>query len=385
MLAATAAARGADLHALVVWGSAAAGRALVRELGVFSKMEIPEFASGEAPPPQPVPGLEIAGFLISPETQKDLESLDLRALPRMQGRRIMVLSRDDLLPDAKLVSVFEESGGAVEVSAGSGYAAMMEAPHDAIPPTATGTVIVEFLQRDWQVRASEAAGDPGAESVLTESAGKRTAAIEEAGSHVLETICTFGRSPASVFGILSEPAAEVSSSGLCLLFLNPGSARHIGSNRMWVEAARRWAGRGIPSLRMDFGGIGESDGKPLRDIAGLYEPELLDDIEAAMASARSRFGVRRFVVIGLCSGAFWAFHAAIRYPDVCGAILLNPRLFFWDPEVDRRRILRRMVNAFTDSKTWGRLARGKITPQRIRQAGQVLVERLRNRAPSDQP
>ncbi len=283
----------------------------------------------------------------------------------MQGRRIMVLSRDDLLPDAKLVSVFEESGGAVEVSAGSGYAAMMEAPHDAIPPTATGTVIVEFLQRDWQVRASEAAGDPGAESVLTESAGKRTAAIEEAGSHVLETICTFGRSPASVFGILSEPAAEVSSSGLCLLFLNPGSARHIGSNRMWVEAARRWAGRGIPSLRMDFGGIGESDGKPLRDIAGLYEPELLDDIEAAMASARSRFGVRRFVVIGLCSGAFWAFHAAIRYPDVCGAILLNPRLFFWDPEVDRRRILRRMVNGFTDSKTWGRLARGKITRCRL--------------------
>jgi len=155
---------------------------------------------------------------------------------------------------------------------------------------------------------------------------------------------------------------------------------------MWVEAARRWAARGVPSLRMDFGGIGESDGKPLRDIAGLYEPELLDDIEAAMASARSRLGGRRFVVIGLCSGAFWAFHAAVRYPDVCGAILLNPRLFFWDPEVDRRRILRRTVNGFTDSKAWSRLVRGKITPQRIRKGGQVLVERFRNsRAPSGPP
>src|SRR5258708_38210376 len=164
---------------------------------------MPDFGSGEAPPPQTVPGLEIAGFLISPETEKDLESLDLRALPRMQGRRIMVLSRADLLPDAKLVSVFEESGGAVEVSAGSGYAAMMEGPHDAIPPAATGTVIVEFLQRDWQVRPSESAGGPGGESVLTESAGKRTAAIEEAGAHVLETVCTFGSSPASAFGLIS--------------------------------------------------------------------------------------------------------------------------------------------------------------------------------------
>ena len=42
MLAPTAVSRGADLQDLVLWGSAAAGRALVRELRVFSKMEIPE-------------------------------------------------------------------------------------------------------------------------------------------------------------------------------------------------------------------------------------------------------------------------------------------------------------------------------------------------------
>src|SRR5260370_39774956 len=127
---------------------------------------MPEIASGEARQTQPGAGLVIGGFLISPETQKDLESLDLRALPRMQGRRIMVLSRDDLLPDAKLVSVFEESGGAVEVSAGSGYAAMMEAPHDAIPPAATGTGIVEFLQPDWQARANGGGWGPCGEDAV---------------------------------------------------------------------------------------------------------------------------------------------------------------------------------------------------------------------------
>jgi pimeloyl-ACP methyl ester carboxylesterase len=376
MLAITAAARGTDLQDLVLWGAAPTGRALVRELRVFSKMEIEEFAN-DAPRPQTVPGLEVAGFLISPETQKDLESLDLLALPRMHGRRIMVLSRNDFLPDVRLVNALEKSGCVLEVRAGSGYAAMMAVPHDAVPPTATGRVIVEFLNRDGEVKPEEPAGNPVIKSVVAECAGRLTAAMEEGGSGVLETIHTFRRSSSSIFGMLSEPAAEASGCDLCLLFLNPGAVRHIGSNRMWVEAARRWAARGVTSVRMDFTGIGESDGEPLRDIAGLYQPELMGDIEAAMSASRSRLGARQFILIGLCSGAFWAFHAAVRYPEVRGAILLNPRQLFWDPDLDRRRVLRRTVNGFTDLNSWRRLVLGKITPQRIRQAGQNLVDSFR--------
>jgi len=108
---------------------------------------------------------------------------------------------------------------------------------------------------------------------------------------------------------------------------------------------------------MDFHGIGESDGEPRRDIAGLYENELWDDIKAAMAALRYRLRVRRFVVIGLCSGGYWAFHAAVRNPEVRGAILMNPSCFFWDPELDHRRMMRRLNNTLGGSDQHPQISR----------------------------
>lgn len=44
------------------------------------------------------------------------------------------------------------------------------------------------------------------------------------------------------------------------------------------------------------------------------------------------------------------------------AILLNPRLFFWDPEMDRRRMLRRTISGFTHSTAWGRFEEEEHLP-----------------------
>jgi len=170
----------------------------------------------------------------------------------------------------------------------------------------------------------------------------------------------------------------VPRTGLCLLFLNPGAARHIGPNRMWVAAARRWAARGIPSLRMDFEGIGESEGDSYPDVSRLYQGPFLEQVRLAMDSLSSRNGARSFAVIGLCSGAFWSFQAAVRNPDVRGAILLNPRLFFWDPEVDRRRMQRTTIRGLSDPKQWRRLAAGRIKLERIKEAARSAVDLFRS-------
>ena len=44
------------------------------------------------------------------------------------------------------------------------------------------------------------------------------------------------------------------------MLLNSGAVRRIGPQRMWVEAARRWAALGVPTLRFDVVGVGDSDG-----------------------------------------------------------------------------------------------------------------------------
>ncbi len=71
---------------------------------------------------------------------------------------------------------------------------------------------------------------------------------------------------------------------LCAVILNPGALRRIGSGRMWVEIARRWAARGVPTLRLDLAGIGDSDGDAERyaDTGALYVQELVPQVIEAM-------------------------------------------------------------------------------------------------------
>ncbi len=374
MLAVTAAARGANLQDLILWGPAATGRAVLREFQAFSKLACAEYANSDPPPPQPIAGLEVGGFLVTPETQRDLETLDLSKPLPLQGRRVLILPRDDLRADQKLVSALESSGCTVEVGNGSGYATMMAIPDEAVPPIATARAMVDFLTKESSEKP-QGLTNPGRNALAAQAA----TAINQGPGVSFETIYTVERESGSIFGILSEPGPEIEirPSECCVLFLNAGAVRHIGPNRMWVEAARRWAERGVTSLRLDLPGIGESDGEPSLDIAALYQERLVEQVEAVMDSLRSRIGARRFAIIGLCSGAFWAFHAALRSRDVHTAILLNPRLFFWDPEVDRRRVLRRAAGLLADATDWRRLARGNVSRKTFKRVARIVLDRFR--------
>jgi pimeloyl-ACP methyl ester carboxylesterase len=385
-LAVAAASRGADLQDLVLWGPSATGRSILRELRAFQQMEQSAVASAREVREQAIPGLEVAGFLLSPGTERSLESLDLSVLPSGNGRRVMVLTRDNLPPDGKLVRALETSGSVVEIRNGTGYAAMLAEPHDAVPPVQTSEQIVDFLTQLSLQGEQDQRGRVAAHTALTKGVAeqRRTAAIlDNADAKLVETMFPIENSKFSIFGTLSASDAGVARSDLGLLFLNAGAVRHIGPNRMWVDVARRWALQGIPSLRLDFKGIGEADTESSPDVNGMYQGNVVEQIEVAMDLLRSQLGIRRFAVIGLCSGAFWGFHATVQFVDVRAAILLNPRLFFWDPNIDRRRMLRRTVDGFTSPNTWNRLARGKISKKRINQAAQAVLHRLHRRDDRD--
>jgi len=376
-LALMAAAAGADIQDLVLWGASATGRAALRELRAYAKMQQANIPSNGPPPEQPVAGLEVAGFLLTPETQQGLERIDLTALPAMPGRRVLLLSRDSYPPEAKLMRALEAAGCAVTVRTGEGYAAIMAPPHESVAPEAAGSEAIEFLAGS---AAGLAGGDLDATGASTPTAGKTSGATWVTAPPVrihsaLESVFAIPGQPA-MCGVISEPRAGVARAGLCVLLLNAGAARHIGPNRMWVEAARRWAAQGIVSVRLDVPGIGESDGERNPDVEGLYRIDVVEQVERAMRALAVRLNHPRFAAVGLCAGAFWAFHAAIRNPEIRAACLLNPRLFFWDPEVDRRRTLRRTAKGLTTLGDWRRIAQGRIRPEKFKQAAEAALERL---------
>jgi pimeloyl-ACP methyl ester carboxylesterase len=169
-----------------------------------------------------------------------------------------------------------------------------------------------------------------------------------------ERIAQFG--PANgLLGVLTEPANAQANTPAVLL-LNAGVLHRVGPLGWYVELARRLARLGCPVLRFDLAGIGDS---PVRaDNLSEVERALADITSAMDYLARTR-QVSRFVLIGLCSGAMFAHHAAVRDARIAGAVLLDGygyrTLGYWRryamPRLLRRaswlNLLRRFAARFT--------------------------------------
>ena len=365
MLALAAASAGAAVESLILWGASATGRALLRELRAFRNLEVTELAPGEIAPPAPVEGLEVAGFLLSPETEKDLDAFSLLSLAPPTDQRILLLTRDNFPHDNKLVQFLEKGGCQVTLAAGPGYQDMLAAPHEPLASSpAIEQTIFEFLR---PVAGTYDAVAPKRDSYALSCHLK---------NDIVETAVTLPHKGESLFAVLSRPAVPGAGSEFGLLFMNAGGVHHIGPNRMWVEAARRWAARGVPSMRIDFQRVGESDGDQLANITNLHADDLVQQLDTAMQTMHSELGCKKFIAVGLCSGAFAAFQSAIRDSAVRAAILLNARLFFWDPQLEPRRLAKRVGAGCADLGYWRRLVSGEIHPKRILQAGRVALRNL---------
>lgn len=118
-----------------------------------------------------------------------------------------------------------------------------------------------------------------------------------------------------------------------VVLINAGLVHRIGPNRIYVKLARRLAAMGFLVLRFDLSGIGDSG--PRRDKLPAAQ-SVMDETQQAMDYLERSEGIKRFVLIGLCSGAAVAFQVATVDQRVNRAILLNPQL----PETDQVEQLR---------------------------------------------
>jgi len=87
---------------------------------------------------------------------------------------------------------------------------------------------------------------------------------------------------------------------LAVVLTNSGVIPRVGPHRMNVHLARRLAAMGIPSIRFDMSGLGDSRrASGTRPIAQQW----VIDTREAMDLAQRHFGCSRFAMIGFCSGA----------------------------------------------------------------------------------
>ena len=153
--------------------------------------------------------------------------------------------------------------------------------------------------------------------------------LEAAGGVVESTLACPG-SHGESFGILSRDSSA-GPAPLALLLLSSGALPHTGPNRAWVELARRWAARGIPTVRLDLPGIGEAGGNDPELVTdeSTYESWRVDDVRNVLNQLQAAGISDRFVLGGLCSGANTSLQGALADPRVCGALLINLFLVTW--------------------------------------------------------
>ncbi|HET7121212.1 MAG TPA: alpha/beta hydrolase [Solirubrobacterales bacterium] len=354
VLAREAAGRGAPIDDLVLWGSPASGRAFVREITAFSGMQ--DWAGEETGLPEG--WIEAGGFVISAETAAALRQLPAAAGSRSRLTRALLLDRDGAAPATAVTEWLNAAGAVVTNGSGAGWGDFVSHPERTTLPEEVAGAVETWLHE------GEAGDAPTAVEPSAPAWGRDELELDTGGAAVRESPLSVEQDFGSAFGVLAEPTEA--GAGLCAVFLNAGAVPHVGPNRLWVETARRWAGRGVPSLRVDLEGIGEAGGdeQRLREVSEFYTDRYDPQVARLLDVLQARGLGDRFLLVGLCAGGFWSYRAALRDPRVTGAVLLNAGALRWHENILQEREARKIGQA----REWGRwrkLLRGEISRERL--------------------
>ncbi|MDE2400633.1 MAG: alpha/beta hydrolase [Burkholderiales bacterium] len=118
---------------------------------------------------------------------------------------------------------------------------------------------------------------------------------------------------------LTPSAPRSANTPPCVAVLsNSGVIPRSGPHRMNVHLARRFAQMGIPSIRFDMSGLGDSQ----RSSGTLpVLTQWVADTRTVMDAAQSHFQCNRFFMVGFCSGAEVAHLVALEDPRMRAAVL----------------------------------------------------------------
>jgi pimeloyl-ACP methyl ester carboxylesterase len=342
------------VEALVLWGAYDSGGAFVSEATKAHKMHVmlqPASFSGGPPASD---GQEALGFLLATQTIADLEAVDLLSLSRAPARQTLVLDTANVETDSPLVAKLRELGGTVTHRHIPGNKFLIISPHQSEVPTAALSAITGWLSE--QLPFAESGSAAGGSQIPTTPDSSLT-------QNSLRERPVFFGGARKLFGILTVPPPGTARPDLPpIILLNAGTVHRVGSHRLYVPMARKWAALGFHVFRVDLSGIGDSpvlEGHP-ENLT--YPRDGLEDVRAAMDFLKDTTTSGKFIVAGLCSGGDIAFQLGFKEPRVASAIMMNPRTFLVNDlsMVDSYERARWSREAVARSDSWKDLLSGDV-------------------------
>jgi pimeloyl-ACP methyl ester carboxylesterase len=376
LLATLAAARSEAVNAVIVVAPVLSGRRYLRELRT-TQLAAAEPGTVILSDPQ-APGvgtMEVSGFSLSAATIAHLSQLDLSVLAEPPASDMLIIDRDDLPGARGWSELLPGLGVRTRYVALPGFVEMiMTAPHLAVIPQA-----MLAAMRDW-LRSLQGAvpapseiddeshlgrGEPWLPAPVLPLAGKPSDAAPSERPVLLGAERT-------LFGIVTEPVADEVRRRAVIL-LNAGASYHIGSGRVYVSLARRWARRGYVVLRLDLAGLGDSATRPGEPDNEVFPPAALEDVRTAIDFVRHHYDVRDVSLGGLCSAAYHALRAAVAGLPVDRLLMVNPQHFVWNEDrmlsdLQLAQVVRNLGGyreRVLSAAAWKRLLTGRVNVWRI--------------------
>lgn len=131
----------------------------------------------------------------------------------------------------------------------------------------------------------------------------------------------FGSSTKPLFGWLHLPRGNPPARNIGLVLCNPFGFDAVCSHRTIKHLADKAAQLGIPSIRFDYDGTGDSAGSE-------FDPDRVAAWQASIHAAadflKSVTGAQQLCLLGIRLGALLAASAAAQRSDVCGLIGVSP-------------------------------------------------------------
>ena len=260
-------------------------------------------------------GLAFQELSLPPATVELIGEVDLRRVDLKAGLKVAIFSQAPSKPLTESVAAWSAQGAMLTSYGFDGLEPLLCADTQGYREPAAAGELIDWMRKE--IPSQFIFGGSSLDAV-------------QSGLHLpgcIETPLRFGPQN-RLFGIISQPKNFAGETAV--IIVNTGRNPLAGLGRFGVEFGRRLAACGIPALRFDFAGLGDSFGPAAEENirSDVFETERTADISAAI-DALAQLGCRRFVVQGICSGAYHALHAAATETRIEAVLMANLPLFQW--------------------------------------------------------
>ena len=191
-----------------------------------------------------------------------------------------------------------------------------------------------------------------------------------------ESAVNFACGNARLYGILHRPQPALPVPVRGVLVVVGGPQYRAGSHRQFTLLARALAASGIPVMRFDYRGMGDSEGEA-RDFLMIN-----DDMRAAVDHfIASVPGLTEVALWGLCDGATAAGIYAPGDRRVTGLALLNPWIRT-DSGIAKATLKHYYRGRLLERAFWAKLLRGRFDAARALRSALGLVRAARAATPA---